>query len=91
MLDTGFTETELIAAKSGLLQSKQVGRAQDSELVEVQVNHLELERSMQWNKAYEERLAALTTEDVKAVMNMYLKVDDFSLIKAGDMSKIEAP
>lgn len=91
MLDTGFTETELIAAKSGLLQSKQVGRAQDSELVEVQVNHLELERSMQWNKAYEERLAALTTEDVKAVMNKYLKVGDFSLIKAGDMSKIEAP
>ncbi|MEH6911956.1 MAG: pitrilysin family protein [Oceanicoccus sp.] len=91
MLDTGFTETELIAAKSGLLQSKKVARAQDSELVEVQVNHLELERSMQWNKAYEERLDALTVEDVKAVMNKYLNVDDFSLIKAGDMSKIEAP
>ena len=91
MLDNGFTEAEIVAAKSGLLQSKKVSRAQDNELVEVQVNLLELGRSMQWSKAYEDRLEALSAEDVKTVMNKYLKVEDFSLIKAGDMSKIETP
>ena len=91
MLENGFTEAEVMAAKSGLLQSKKVSRAQDNELVEVQVNHLELDRSMQWSKAYEDRLDALTADDIKTAMNKYLSVEGFSLIKAGDMSKIETP
>jgi len=91
MLDHGFTEEEVAAAKSGLLQSKKVSRAQDSELVDVQVGHLELQRSMQWNKAHEARLQTLTPQDIKATMNRYLNVDEFSLIKAGDLSKITSP
>ena len=41
------------------------------------------------NKAYERRFAALTADDVKRVMNKYLKLENFSIIKAGDMSKVE--
>jgi len=48
-----------------------------------------VDRSMQWNKAYEQRLAALTADEVKRVMNKYLKLENFSIIKAGDMSKVE--
>ena len=44
---------------------------------------------MQWNKAYEKHLAALSAKEVNRVMRKYLKLEDFSIIKAGDMSKID--
>jgi zinc protease len=89
MLKDGFTEEEIESAKSGLLQGKKVSRAQDRELVSTLVSHLDLDRSMQWNKAYEKRLANLTAKEVHQVMKKYLSVDNFSIIKAGDMSKVE--
>jgi zinc protease len=51
--------------------------------------NLILDRTMQWNKSYEQRLSNLTADDVKRVMNKYLKLENFSIIKAGDMSKVE--
>lgn len=90
MLMDGFTKEEIESAKSGLLQGKKVSRAQDRELVRSLRQNLQLDRSMQWDKAYEQKLAALTADDVKRVMNKYLKVENFSIIKAGDMSKVTA-
>jgi zinc protease len=89
MLKDGFTDEEIKSAKSGLLQGKKVSRAQDRELVRALRRNLISDRTMQWNKAYEQRLAALTADDVKRVMNKYLKIENFSIIKAGDMSKVE--
>lgn len=89
MLKDGFTDEEIKSAKSGLLQGKKVSRAQDRELVRTLRRNLISDRTMQWNKAYEQRLAALTADDVKRVMNKYLKIENFSIIKAGDMSKVE--
>ena len=43
---------------------------------------------MQWNKAYEQRFAALTADDVKRAMNKYLKLENFLIIKAGNMTKV---
>lgn len=89
MLKDGFTDEEIESAKSGLLQGKKVSRAQDRELVRTLRGNLLIDRTMQWNKDYEQQLAALTAEDVKRVMNKYLKLENFSIIKAGDMSKVE--
>jgi len=89
MLKDGFTDEEIESAKSGLLQGKKVSRAQDSELVRNLRRNLMVDRTMQWYKAYEQRLAALTADDVKRVMNKYLKLENFSIIKAGDMTKVE--
>lgn len=87
----GFSEEEIESAKSGLLQGKKVSRAQDRELVGVLVANLDLDRSMEWNKDYEKALKNLTAKEVNRVMRKYLKVEDFSIIKAGDVSKIDAP
>jgi zinc protease len=89
MLKDGFTAEEIKSAKSGLLQGKKVSRAQDTELVRMLRKNLTVDRTMQWNKAYEQRLNALTADDVKRVMNKYLKLENFSIIKAGDMSKLQ--
>jgi len=88
MLKDGFTAEEVTSAKSGLLQGKRVSRAQDKELANTLLSHLYVDRDMQWNKGYEARMASLTADEVNRVMNRYLKLEDFSIIKAGDMSKV---
>lgn len=90
MLKDGFTDEEIIAAKSGLLQDKKVSRAQDNELVSTLRRNLRLDRDMQWYEAYEARMTALSAEDVHKVMQKYVSLEDFSIIKAGDMSKAKA-
>jgi len=90
MLKNGFTEEEIKNAKTGLLQGKKVSRSQDRELVRDLMENLELERTMQWGKKYEARLEKLTAKEVQRVFNKYIKLEDFSIIKAGDMSKVEA-
>lgn len=87
LLQDGFTDEEIAAAKTGLLQSKKVSRAQDDELVGTLVAHLDLGRTMQWNKTYEERLQKLTADDLLAVINQYITLDKFAFVKAGDMNK----
>lgn len=89
MLKDGFSDEEIASAKSGLLQGKKVSRAQDRELVGTLRRNLVVDRTMQWNKSYEAKLAALTADDVKRVLNKYLNLENFSIIKAGDMSKVE--
>ncbi|MEP1447124.1 MAG: pitrilysin family protein [Paraglaciecola sp.] len=89
LLKDGFTDEEIQSAKSGLLQGKKVSRAQDRELVGTLRRNLAVDRTMQWYKAYGAKLEALTAEDVNRVMNKYLKLENFSIIKAGDMSKVE--
>lgn len=89
MLEEGFTDEEIENAKSGLLQSKKVSRAQDRELVGKLRSHLFLDRTMQWEKQYEARLTELDKDAVQAVMKKYLDVDKFFIVMGGDKSKIE--
>ena len=89
LLKDGFTDEEIESAKSGLLQGKKVSRAQDRELVGRMVGNLDLDRNMQWNEKYEKALESLTAKQVHQVMKKYIKLEDFSIIKAGDMSKVE--
>jgi zinc protease len=89
LLDDGFTDEEIANAKTGLLQGKKVSRSQDPELAGRLVSNLDLDRSMQWYEGYENKMATLTAKEVTAVMNKYIELDNFSIIKAGDMSKVE--
>ncbi len=44
---------------------------------------------MSFDKAFEDKLAALTADDLNKAFRKYVKVDDFALIRAGDQSKVE--
>lgn len=89
MLKDGFTAEEVTSAKSGLLQGRKVSRSQDRELAGKLNSNLRLDRTMQFSKKYEAQVAKLTADDINKVMRKYLSVEDFAIIKAGDMSKIE--
>ncbi|OKY26354.1 pitrilysin family protein [Thalassotalea sp. PP2-459] len=89
MLKDGFTDEEVAAAKSGMLQGRKVSRSQDRELAGKLNTNLRLDRTMQFSKKYEAQIAKLTAEDINNVMRKYLSVEAFAIIKAGDMSKVE--
>lgn len=87
LLKDGFTEEEVTAAKSGLLQSRKVSRSQDDELARNQTTNLRLGRTMAFNKDFENQLSKLTAEDLNRAFRQYIKVENFAIIQAGDMSK----
>ena len=90
LLKDGFTDEEVAAAKSGILQSKKVSRAQDRELTGTLRNTIRYDRDLQWYADYEAKMAELTTEEVNAVMRKYFDLDKISIIKAGDMQKAKS-
>jgi zinc protease len=86
-LKEGFTAEELKAAKSGYLQSRQVGRSQDASLTNTLTNNLYLNRTMQWDADFEKKIESLTPEQIKAAFNKYIDYNKLVIIKVGDFAK----
>jgi zinc protease len=83
----GFTADEIKAARSGYLQSRMVGRAQDPSLAGTLNNYLYLNRTMNWDADFEKKLESLTPEQVNAAMKKHIDPSKISIIKAGDFAK----
>jgi zinc protease len=75
------------ADRSGWLQSQQVGRAEDSSLVNILATRDLDGRKMAWDAELEKHVTALTPEDVVAAFRRNLDVAKVSIIKAGDFKK----
>ena len=86
-LGAGFTADEIRTAKSGLLQSRQVSRAQDGELA-ARLGALQfLGRTIAWDAELDRKLEALTPETIEASLAGRLDPSKISMIKAGDFAK----
>ncbi len=83
----GFTAEEIQSARSGLLQSRMVARAQDAGLSGTLNNNLYLNRTMNWDADFEKKMASLTPEQVNAAMKKHIDPAKISIIKAGDFAK----
>ncbi|GAB3696337.1 pitrilysin family protein [Spirosoma flavus] len=83
----GFTADEIKAARSGLLQSRVVNRAQDPSLAGTLNNYLYLNRTLSWDADFEKKLESLTPEQVNAAMKKHIDPTKISIIKAGDFAK----
>ena len=90
-LKTGFTEKEVSAAKSGWLQSRQVSRGQDNELVSKLASQAFWNRTMQWDAKLEASVSALTVDQINAALKKYVDLRQMSYFKAGDFSKVKPP
>ncbi|MGH9899953.1 MAG: M16 family metallopeptidase, partial [Pyrinomonadaceae bacterium] len=86
MLKDGFITEELEAAKEGWLQGRQVSRSQDNELASRINNYLLLDRTLAWDAAFEEKLKALTPEQVITAMRKYIDPEKIIIFKAGDFA-----
>ncbi len=83
----GFTNEEVDAAKKGLLLDAQRRRAGDTALASSLTNYLFLGRTFKWDTEFEQKLAAVTVEQVNAAMKKYITPDKISIFKAGDFAK----
>lgn len=87
MLKDGFTEAEISAAKSGYLQSRQVSRAQDNSLSGTLTSYRYLGRTMAWDVEFEQKIRALTPEQIQSAMRKYITPEKLVIVKAGDFAK----
>ncbi|MBK7739681.1 MAG: insulinase family protein [Saprospiraceae bacterium] len=83
----GFTAEEIEAAKSGLLQSRQVSRAQDASLAGTLNSNLFLGRTMQFDGKIDDAIKALTPDQVNKAFNKFISADKLVVVRAGDFEK----
>lgn len=86
-LRDGFTPEEVAAAKSGYLQSRQVSRSQDAELVRLLNADLFLNRTLAWDEDIERKVAALDPATVRETLGRRLDPARITWMKAGDFKK----
>jgi len=87
VLEEGFTEEELAAAKSGWLQNRSVSRSQDNYLAGTLNGNLFLKRTILWEQELEEKVNALTPQQIQEAMKRHLDLNKMSIVKAGEFSK----
>ena len=88
----GVTAEELKAAKSAALQSFQVTRSQDEALARKWSQYLTKAegRTFAYDAELEQRIGALTAEQVSAAAKTYLDYSKLTIVKAGDFEKAAA-
>ena len=91
VLDDGFTDEELNLAKLGYLQSRELARAQDGNLVGMLTQALYFDRTLEWDSEFEARVQNLTVEDVNAAVRRHLDLNKMTFVKAGDFAGVESP
>lgn len=91
MLKDGFTAEELAAAKKGWLQSRQVSRSQDGELVGRLNTYNFINRTLAWDADLEKKVEALTPDQITAALRRHIDPAKISIIKAGDFAKAAKP
>ncbi len=92
LLEQGVPEAELTEAKAGWASEFQTQLADDQALADKLVSALQYDRTLTTEQAINDRIAALTPADIKAVLaKAHLKVDALGTIIAADKKKAEAP
>ncbi|GAB2601130.1 pitrilysin family protein [Spirosoma areae] len=89
LVKEGITADELKAAKDAILQNNQVERSQDGILTRKWAQYLTKAegRTFTYDADYEKRIAALTPEQVNAVVKKYIDYSKLTIVKAGDFEK----
>lgn len=90
MLKEGFTQAELADAVKGYLQSRNVSRSQDRELVGRLANYLFWDRTMKWDEDFEKKIGTLSVDQVNTAMRKWITPDKITYVQAGDFAKKKA-
>jgi len=86
-LKYGFTEEEVARAKFDWQQSFAQMRVQDAQLTSRLLQHLDNDRTfLTWDKAFEERMLALTPEEILETMRRHIDPSKLTIVKAGDFA-----
>ena len=83
-LNEGFTQAELDAGRKGLLNFRQLSRAQDGRVAAGWVSNLYLNRTFADSARVDAQLQSLTLAEVNQALKRYLKPEQLLLGVAGD-------
>ncbi len=89
-LKDGFTADELAKAKSGLLQQRVQARTSDGTVASGWNSNLYLKRSWAWSQAMDDKIQAVTLEQVNDSFRRYIAPAKMSIFIAGDEAKAKA-
>lgn len=84
MLDSGVTGEELEKAKESYLKNRQGNRARDAALAALLNENLELGRTMEFQQASDDKIAALSKEVVDQALQNLIVPDRLIIVTAGD-------
>ena len=87
VLEHGFSPEEVTEGIHSLLNFRKLGRTNDGTLASVWMRYLDLDRSFAWSEEQDEKIAALTPEQVNSVLRELLKPGLFSTAIAADHAK----
>jgi zinc protease len=90
MLDAGITAAELKAGQNGWLEGQKVERSDDATLARLLNSTIETGRDMRYYGELEQRVLALTADEVGAVWKRNVDPDRIPVAVAGDMAKADA-
>ena len=83
-LQDGFTAAELASGKTALLNQRRLGRAQDPAVAGSLGSNLYLQRSFALHQQNDDRIAALTVEQVNDALRRYIDPASWAVFWAGD-------
>ncbi|MFJ9450141.1 MULTISPECIES: M16 family metallopeptidase [unclassified Herbaspirillum] len=87
LITEGFTAEELERAKSGIRQQREQSRAQDDTISNGWVNLLDLDRTYAWAAQLDERIAALTLDQLNSTLRKRIVPANMSVAIARDEGK----
>ena len=83
-LKEGFAAGEVAAARNGWLQGRRVQRSEDASLALRLQQLAHDDRTIAFDAALEEKIAALTPEQISSALRRHLDLSQISIVKAGD-------
>ena len=86
VLDSGFADEEIAEAKSGWLQSREVSRSQERELVGALARRQEQGRTLAWDALLETKIAELTNTQILEAFRKYIDLKKISIVRAGNFA-----
>ncbi len=87
MLKDGFTAKEVDDARRGLLQARAINRSDSGVLAGAWVGNLDLGRTFAFSRQVEDRLRALTADDVNAAVRRHIDLARLTVVVAGDPAR----
>ena len=91
MRASGVTEDELAKAKESYLKNRQGGRARDSKIASELISNLRWGRTMDFQRASDDKIAQLDKPTVDAALKRYMDLSKMVHVTAGDFTKQDDP